>query len=172
MAKLVDGAGARARGLAEDLSAAAAVAGVRVATAESCTGGLLAAAITDLPGASDYFAGGIVAYANDVKIRHLGVDPGDLESHGAVSEVVALQMADGACRRLSADVAMAVTGIAGPGGGTPEKPVGTVWMAVRSSNGTGRARRKRFAGTRSTVRIRSVETVLSMAVEVIAAAGV
>lgn len=163
-----DGAVARAGELVEALSAAAVSGGVRVAVAESCTGGLLAAAITNLPGASEYFAGGVVAYANDVKVRHLGVDPGDLESHGAVSEVVALQMAEGACRRLSADVAMAVTGIAGPGGGTLEKPVGTVWMAVSSSSGTGRARRKRFAGDRSTVRARSVETVLSMALDIIA----
>lgn len=162
------GAGASARRLAERLSSAAASGGLRVATAESCTGGMLAAAITDLPGASEHYAGGIVAYADDVKIRHLGVDPGDLESRGAVSEEVALQMAGGACRRFSADVAMAVTGIAGPGGGTPEKPVGTVWMAVGLSDGTGRARRACFAGERSAVRAQSVEEVLAMAVEVVA----
>ena len=79
----IDGAGARARTLAQQLSAAAIAGGVRVATAESCTGGLLAATITNLPGASAYYAGGIVAYANDVKVRHLGVDPDALESHGA-----------------------------------------------------------------------------------------
>ena len=167
----IDGAGARARTLAQQLSAAAIAGGVRVATAESCTGGLLAATITNLPGASAYYAGGIVAYANDVKVRHLGVDPDAMESHGAVSETVALQMAGEACRRFSADVAMAVTGIAGPGGGTPEKPVGTVWMAVGSSSGTGRARRTRFAGDRLAVRARSVEEVLSMALEVIARAS-
>ena len=159
---------ARARRLAGQLSAAAVAAGLKTATAESCTGGLLAAIITDLPGASEHYAGGIVAYANDVKVRHLGVDPGDLESHGAVSEAVALQMASGACRRFSADVAMAVTGIAGPGGGTPEKPVGTVWLAVGASDGTGWAQRAHFAGDRSAVRARSVEQVLSMAVEVVA----
>ena len=162
-----DGAGARARTLAEQLSAAAIAGGVRVATAESCTGGLLAATLTDIPGASEYYAGGVVAYANDVKTRHLAVDPDALESHGAVSEAVALQMAGGACRRFSADVAMAVTGIAGPGGGTPEKPVGTVWMAVASSSGTVRARRMCFAGDRWAVRTGSVEEVLSMAVEVV-----
>ena len=163
-----EGAMVRGRELAGQLSAAAIAGGLRIATAESCTGGLLAATITDLPGASEHYAGGIVAYANKVKVRRLGVDPGDLASHGAVSEAVALQMASGACRRFSADVAMAVTGIAGPGGGTPEKPVGTVWMAVGSSDGKGWARRVRFAGDRSAVRARSVEEVLSMAVEVVA----
>ena len=163
-----DGAGARARKLAEQLCAVAVAGGVRVATAESCTGGLLAATITDLPGASEYYVGGVVAYADEVKVRRLGVDPADLESRGAVSEVVALQMARGACRRFSADLAMAVTGIAGPGGGTPEKPVGTVWMAVGSSDGMGRARVRRFVGDRLAVRARSVEEVLSMALQDIA----
>lgn len=162
-----DGAGAHARRLAERLSAAAIGGRVRVATAESCTGGLLAATLTGLPGASEYFAGGVVAYANDIKVRHLGVDPGALDAQGAVSETVALQMAAGACRRFAADVAMAVTGIAGPGGGTAEKPVGTVWMAVGSSDGTGSARRMRFQGDRAAVRTRSVEAVLSMALDVL-----
>lgn len=161
------GAGARAHGLAKRMSVAAVVAGVRVATAESCTGGLLATILTDLPGASAHYAGGIVAYANDIKVRHLGVDKADLEAHGAVSEPVALQMAAGACRRFGADIAMAVTGIAGPGGGTPEKPVGTVWLAVWSSDGTVRARRMSFGGDRMAVRVRSVEEVLSMALDVI-----
>lgn len=162
------GAGERAHELAQRLAAAAVAGGLRVATAESCTGGLLAATLTDLPGASDYFVGGAVAYADDVKVRGLGVDPLDLERHGAVSEAVALRMAVGACRRFAADLAMSVTGIAGPGGGTPEKPVGTVWMAVRSRDGTATARRMRFGGDRSAVRARSVEEVLSMALDVIA----
>lgn len=160
-----DGPATRARKLAEQLTAAAVAGGVRVATAESCTGGLLAGAMTDTPGASAYYAGGIVAYADEVKIRHLGVDPGSLEVSGAVSETVAIQMADGACRRFLADVSLAVTGIAGPGGGTPDKPVGTVWMAVGLSDGTARTRRLRFAGDRSTVRARTVEEVLSMALD-------
>ncbi len=166
-----DGAGERARRLSEQLSTAAIAGRVRVATAESCTGGLLAATLTDLPGASEYFAGGVVAYANDVKIRHLGVAPVALDSHGAVSETVALQMAAGACRRFAADVAMAVTGIAGPGGGTDKKPVGTVWMAVGTSDGGANARRMRFQGDRLAVRTRSVEEVLSMALEVLARAS-
>ena len=165
------GAGARARRLAERLSAAAVAGGVRVATAESCTGGLLAATLTDMPGASEYFVGGVVAYANDIKVRLLGVDSGALDSQGAVSETVALQMAAGASRRFAADLAMAVTGIAGPGGGTDEKPVGTVWMAVGSCDGAGSARRMRFQGDRLAVRTRSVEEVLSMALEVLARAN-
>ncbi|MDE2876255.1 MAG: nicotinamide-nucleotide amidohydrolase family protein [Gemmatimonadota bacterium] len=158
---------ARARELASRLSTAAVAGGMRVATAESCTGGLLSAALTDVPGASAYYAGGVVAYADDVKVRHLGVDPDTLSIHGAVSETVALQMAAGACRRFAADVAMAVTGIAGPGGGTPEKPVGTVWMAVGTSDGSVSAKRMRFRGDRTAVRGRSVEKVLSMALEVL-----
>lgn len=151
----------RARQLA-DIAARRAL---RIATAESCTGGLLATTITDLPGASGYYAGGVIAYADDIKVRHLGVDPASLEGHGAVSRVVALQMAAGACRRFAADVAMAVTGIAGPGGGTPEKPVGTVWLAVARADGTGSARLKQFEGGREAVRIQSVAAVIAMATE-------
>lgn len=135
-----------------------------VATAESCTGGLLGKALTDLPGASAFYAGGVIAYADDVKIHHLRVDPEVLETHGAVSRIVALQMACGACRRFSADLAMAVTGIAGPGGGTEEKPVGTVWLAVARSAGSGVARVERFDGDRDAVREHSVAAVLSLAV--------
>ena len=141
--------------------------GLRVATAESCTGGMLAKAITDLPGASAHYAGGVIAYANDVKIRHLGVDPGSLDECGAVSEVVAIQMAHGAQRRFGADVAMAVTGVAGPDGGTGEKPVGTVWLAVALSNGTDCARLERFAGDREAVREASAAAVLEMAAEAV-----
>lgn len=139
--------------------------GLRIATAESCTGGLLAKIITDLPGASTHYAGGVVAYANDVKVKHLGVDAGSLEAHGAVSREVALQMAVGARRRFAADVAMAVTGIAGPDGGAPGKPVGTVWFAVALQGGTAHARVKRFAGDRRAVRNASVAAVLEMAAE-------
>jgi len=152
-----------ARGLAARLAAAATGLGLKIATAESCTGGLVAKTVTDLPGSSACYVGGVVAYADDVKVRQLGVDPGVLRSRGAVSRPVALQMARGALRRFSADVALAVTGIAGPGGGTPAKPVGTVWMAVALANGTATARRHRFAGDRETVRERSVAEVLGMA---------
>lgn len=139
--------------------------GLRVATAESCTGGLLAKTITDLPGASAWYAGGVVAYANEVKVRHLGVAPATLEEQGAVSREVALQMAAGALRAFAADVSMAVTGIAGPEGGTPGKPVGTVWLAVALPGGTVHARLERFPGDRGEVRGASVAAVLEMAAE-------
>ncbi len=111
-------------------------AGVTVATAESCTGGTIAHMITLTPGASAYFWGGVVAYSNDVKKNVLGVSAQDLEKYGAVSETVARQMAQGVCKLTGAQYGVATTGIAGPDGGTPEKPVGTVWMAVAGPNGT------------------------------------
>ncbi len=101
-----------------------------IATAESCTGGLLAARLTDLPGSSDYVRGGIVAYANDVKVSAAGVPAELIERHGAVSQEVAEALARGARERLGADVGVGITGVAGPGGGTPEKPVGLVWLTV------------------------------------------
>lgn len=105
-----------------------------LATAESCTGGNIAHHITLLPGSSDFFLGGVVSYANSVKQNVLGVSSEDLDRCGAVSQPVVEQMAQGACRVLGADVAVATSGIAGPGGGTHDKPVGTVWMAA--SNGS------------------------------------
>lgn len=109
--------------------------GCTVACAESCTGGNIAHLITSVPGASSYFLGGIVAYANDVKINVLGVNKNDLLAYGAVSEQVALQMAEGARRITGAEFAVATTGVAGPDGGTSQKPVGTVWIAVVGPNG-------------------------------------
>ena len=117
-------------------------AGLRLATAESCTGGLIAKLITDIPGSSDVFSGGIVSYANEVKMSVLGVRAETLASHGAVSEKTALEMADGARHVCGADIAISTTGIAGPGGGTPEKPVGTVWIAI-SHGGSCEAHRLR-----------------------------
>jgi nicotinamide-nucleotide amidase len=110
--------------------------GLTVGTAESCTGGFVAHRLTNVPGSSAYVVGGIVAYANDVKVEHLGVDPADLDAHGAVSEPVARQMARGARRALGTDVAVATTGIAGPGGGTDAKPVGTIWLGYADAQGT------------------------------------
>lgn len=110
--------------------------GVTVASAESCTGGNIAHMITSMAGASSYFLGGVVAYANDVKINVLGVNPQDLEKYGAVSEPVARQMAEGARKALGAQYAVSTTGVAGPDGGTKEKPVGTIWMAVAGPKGT------------------------------------
>jgi nicotinamide-nucleotide amidase len=108
--------------------------GLTLATAESCTGGLIAHRITNVPGASAVFGHGFVTYANGAKSSLLNVSPDDLATHGAVSEVVAKQMAAGALQASGADIAVAVTGIAGPDGGTPEKPVGTAWIGLASSN--------------------------------------
>lgn len=110
--------------------------GCTLATAESCTGGAIAAAITAIPGSSAMFKGGIVAYSNEVKTNVLGVNEETLAAHGAVSEETVLQMAQGARKLLKTDYAVATSGIAGPGGGTPEKPVGTVWMALAAGNRT------------------------------------
>lgn len=106
-----------------------------LATAESCTGGLIADRITNIPGSSDYFVGGIVAYANTVKIRSLGASGETIERYGAVSRETVLEMAQGARAVLQADIAVSVSGIAGPGGGQPEKPVGTTWIGLAAVDG-------------------------------------
>jgi len=119
--------------LAETIVREAAQRGVTIAAAESCTGGLIDAALTDVPGSSAAFLGGVVAYSNASKTRLLSVDPSELEAHGAVSREVARAMATGALDAFHADIAVSVTGVAGPGGGSDEKPVGTVWFAIASS---------------------------------------
>jgi len=104
--------------------------GIRVSVAESCTGGLLGTRITAIPGSSDVFVGGVEAYENSAKVTLLGVDPVEIEAHGAVSEPVAIAMAQGVRTRLDTEISVSITGIAGPSGGTPDKPVGTVWIAL------------------------------------------
>jgi nicotinamide-nucleotide amidase len=131
------------------------LAGRRLALAESCSAGLLAARITDPPGASGYFAGGVVAYSNEAKTELLGVDPATIESHGAVSPEVASQMARGAMERFGADLAVSITGIAGPDGGSAEKPVGFVCFEVVTAEGASEARSLVIPGGRSDVRDRS-----------------
>ncbi|HEY8439757.1 MAG TPA: CinA family protein [Candidatus Limnocylindrales bacterium] len=121
--------------LAERLQAACLAAGATVALAESCTGGLIAAALTAVPGSSGYFVGGVVSYADAAKRDLLGVDPDVLAAHGAVSAQVARAMATGARDRFSASAAASVTGIAGPDGGTPEKPVGLTYIGVADAAG-------------------------------------
>ena len=111
-----------------------------IATAESCTGGLLAARLTERAGSSEYVKGGVVAYSNDVKVSQAGVPAELIERHGAVSQEVAEALADGARERLGADVGVGITGIAGPGGGTAEKPVGLVWLSVAAPGPDGDAR--------------------------------
>lgn len=133
--------------------------GVTMATAESCTGGTIASRMCAIPGASDVFKGSVVAYCNEVKANVLGVSPTDLEQHGAVSAPVVEQMAEGVRRLLGADYAVATSGIAGPGGATPGKPVGTVWMAVAGPAGV-RSFCNHFPGTRDRVIDRSSTTAL------------
>ncbi len=132
-----------------------------LATAESCTGGLLGHRITNVPGSSDYYLRGYVAYSNEAKVDLLGVDPEAIRRHGAVSEPVARQMAEGARRRGGTDWAVAITGIAGPTGGTPEKPVGTVHIAVAGPDGTTH-QRFQFRGTRELIKEQSVQTALDL----------
>jgi nicotinamide-nucleotide amidase len=130
-----------------------------LATAESCTGGLIGARLTEVAGASDVFLGGVIAYSNDVKEKQLAV-PGELlKEHGAVSAEVGAAMAAGAREALGADLAIADTGIAGPGGGTPEKPVGLVFLAVDGPAGA-RTMRLQLAGDRETVRARATALAL------------
>ena len=138
------------------------LAGRRIATAESCTGGLLAARLTERPGSSAYVAGGVVAYADEAKTELLGVEPDLLASQGAVSEPVAEAMADGALSRFGADTAIAVTGIAGPGGGTDDKPVGTVCFTVRLADGETFTRTIRLPGDRSDIRERSTTVAMHL----------
>lgn len=102
---------------------------LKIATAESCTGGLLASRLTDIPGVSEVFEMGIVSYSNRIKNEFLGVKSENLEKYGAVSEAVAKEMSKGVAKKASADIGVGITGIAGPGGGTKEKPVGTVWLS-------------------------------------------
>ncbi|MCA1579884.1 MAG: competence/damage-inducible protein A [Acidobacteria bacterium] len=127
-------------------------AGKTLALAESCTGGMAASLITDVPGSSDYFLGGVVSYGNGAKESLLGVAPETLSSRGAVSEESVLEMARGARERFDSDVAGAITGIAGPGGGTPEKPVGLVWFGIADRDGAATAKRRYFVGDRTHVR--------------------
>jgi nicotinamide-nucleotide amidase len=136
-------------------------AGMTVAVAESCTAGLVGARLTERPGASGYFWGGLIAYDDRAKIELLGVSEQTLRRHGAVSQETAREMAEGACSRSGADAAMAVTGIAGPSGGTTEKPVGTVWLAVRMGGRTV-AKRRHYPGTRDMVRIRAAQGSLDL----------
>ncbi|HEX6536400.1 MAG TPA: competence/damage-inducible protein A [Gemmatimonadaceae bacterium] len=135
--------------------------GVRVATAESCTGGMLGARLTAIAGSSDVYVGGVVAYDNSIKERLLGVDARLLREHGAVSEPVALAMARGARERTGAEIAISITGVAGPGGGSAEKPVGTVWIAVVAPAGE-RASRRVFPGDREEIRRRATQGALDM----------
>jgi nicotinamide-nucleotide amidase len=134
--------------------------GWMLVTAESCTGGLLAGAVTAIPGSSAWFERGFVTYSNESKAELLGVAPATLARYGAVSEETAREMADGAIAHSHADVAIAITGIAGPDGGSAAKPVGSVWLAWRQRDGNGGAQAHCFPGGRETVRHLAVTAAL------------
>jgi PncC family amidohydrolase len=132
-----------------------------LSVAESCTGGLLGKIVTDIPGSSDYFMGGIIAYSNDIKIKQLSVPPDILTKHGAVSEACARFMADGARKSFGSDIAVSITGIAGPDGGTPEKPVGLIYIGLSTAD-KAYVREERFGGDRERNRERSATNALDM----------
>jgi nicotinamide-nucleotide amidase len=141
---------------------------LRIATAESCTGGMIAAALTDIAGSSDVFERGFVTYSNEAKSQQVGVPADLIAHHGAVSVHVAREMAAGALKHSGADVAVAVTGIAGPGGGSEVKPVGLVYIAVARRDGDPAIERHQFRGDRAEIRKATVERALEMLAEAIA----
>ncbi len=151
--------------LAERLQAHCVGRGLTVATAESCTGGLVAHLLTEVPGSSGYLRGGIVAYADDVKRGQLAVPAEVLEAHGAVSAQVAIAMAEGARDRLGATLAVAVTGVAGPQGGSPAKPVGLVYVAVAGGEEPPEVRRFLWPGDRAGNKRASAEAAITMLLE-------
>ncbi|MDI6694682.1 MAG: CinA family protein [Anaerolineales bacterium] len=144
--------------------------GLRLAVAESCTGGLIGHRITNVPGSSTYFVGGIVSYAYEAKVRLLGVCWETLEQHGAVSRETVLEMARGARLALAADVGIAVSGIAGPGGGTVDKPVGFTWIGL-SAPDSDQAWSFRFAGDRLKIKDQAADQALQKLVEYLNAAN-
>ena len=141
--------------------------GIRLVTAESCTGGLIGGALTDIPGSSDVFWGGFLTYANAAKRRILGVSQGALDEFGAVSEEVVEEMLQGALDKSGTELAIAVSGVAGPGGGTVEKPVGTVWIGVMLKSGEKSFERCQFNGDRQKIRFDTVAKALEKAEKII-----
>ncbi len=152
------------RQLAEKLVSEAYSKGLTVSFAESCTGGMIASSVTDVPGASAVFLGSAVTYSNEAKIKILGVGPDIIVEHGAVSAECAEKMAEGARRIFGSDVALSVTGIAGPDGGSEEKPVGTVWFGISAKDATVTFKRK-FSGERADIRSSAVKEALTSILE-------
>ncbi len=148
--------------LAKDVLVAAKAAGVRLALAESCTGGLVSGCLTAIPGSSSVVDAGFVTYSNEAKIRLLGVPRELIIEHGAVSDIVAAAMAEGALAQADAQVALAVTGIAGPDGGSKEKPIGLVYLALAQDDQDAMVKRYVFAGTRTDIRRASVAAALEL----------
>lgn len=150
-------------GLAQSAGAALIAAGLTLATAESCTGGLIGHVLTEVPGSSDYYLGGLVSYSDALKRNELGVPAEALEKHGAVSAQTAVAMAEGARARYAADVAVAVTGIAGPSGGSAAKPVGLTYVAVADKDGH-EVQRHQWSGDRHANKVASAGAALSLLV--------
>ena len=151
--------------LAETVLAVCRSRGWRVATAESCTGGLVAAALIAIAGASDVVERGLVTYSNKAKIELLGVPPETIAGYGAISAETAAAMAQGAVARAGVDLAVSVTGIAGPGGGTPQKPVGLVYLGVARRDRAARVERRVFLGARAEIRDAAVRLALELLLE-------
>ena len=141
-----------------------------IACAESCTGGLLTSRLTDVAGSSAYVKGSIVSYSNEIKERLVGVKSATLAEYGAVSQQTAKEMAEGVRSAIETDIGVGVTGIAGPDGGTPQKPVGLVYIAVAGKHGTF-IRENHFKGTRSEIKLQTTETALEMIKDYIATGG-
>ncbi len=154
----------RSSALAARLQAACLRAGAHLATVESCTGGLVGHAITSIPGSSGYYLGGLITYADHVKQDLAGVPPEVLAAHGAVSAQVAIAMAEGARARLGADIAVSVTGVAGPDGGSEAKPVGLTYVGVADARGTD-VRRHSWTGDRAANQLESAVAALQLALE-------
>jgi len=153
----------RIRSLAQDIIEKARAKDVMIATAESCTGGMIGAALTDIAGASAVFERGFITYSNDAKADMLGVPMELISAHGAVSAEVAMAMAAGALGRSRAKLAVSVTGVAGPDGGSSDKPVGLVWFGLAGADMEPRAEKRLFTGgNRNFVRIKTVETALEL----------
>lgn len=148
--------------LSEQVGQALKARGATVTTAESCTGGWVAKTLTDIAGSSVWFERGFVTYSNEAKSQMIGVSEATLLDHGAVSEPVVVEMAIGALRAARADYAISVSGIAGPDGGSAEKPVGTVWFGVASASGQGVTQRECFAGDREAVRRQATAYALDL----------
>lgn len=151
--------------LVEELSLLLAQQNLRLVTAESCTGGLVAAAMTDRSGSSSVFERGYITYSNEAKIEELGVTPETIQTHGAVSEQTAREMAEGALKHSRADIALSVTGIAGPNGGTAEKPVGLVYIGIARNNDKTQIVKNLFDGDRMSIRQATVEKALELLIE-------
>lgn len=154
----------RKKPLQIELGAALRGSGIRIATAESCTGGILSGMITEIAGSSDYFIGGIIAYSNDIKKEAVGVKASTLKNFGAVSKETAIELSEGVRKRFKTDIGVSITGIAGPGGGSPEKPVGTVFIGISKSK-KAIVKKFLFKGTRRSIRKASADAALKMLLE-------